>query len=76
MDIDHLFLGTPKQNTRDMFSKGRGRPGHKLEIEDVRAIKRVFIPEGIARKHIAAFFGVSVSTIDLLVTGKTWGGVT
>lgn len=27
---DHLFLGTPKQNTADMFLKGRARPGGKI----------------------------------------------
>jgi len=76
----HLFLGTKADNNRDMFAKGRGRPGmvagerhgrSKLSYKDVAEIR--------ARRHsgetlvaIARDFGVTHQAIHGVVTGRTW----
>ena len=78
---DHLFLGTKKENTDDMFFKGRQRnlgilkgQQHgeaKLKDEDVLRIR-----EAAARgeRHVAqaARYGVSASLIGLIVRRKAW----
>lgn len=57
---DHLFLGTPKENTADMIGKGRiardeRMPHTKLTPDDVRAVRAA---PGTARE-VAAQFGIS-----------------
>jgi hypothetical protein len=79
---DHLFLGTAKDNIRDMFRKGRGRPGRlagaahgraKLTEDDVRLI---LSQRGTKlEKELAAEFGVSQSQISNILTRQQWGHV-
>jgi hypothetical protein len=38
--IDHLFLGTAKDNTRDMFSKGRNKGNIKKNNHDIKIIRK------------------------------------
>lgn len=75
---EHLFLGTPKENTRDMVSKRRaaGPKGDKsatakLTWEQVRAIRSAGRGYG-TRKALAEAYGVRPETIDFIRQGKTW----
>lgn len=48
---DHLFLGTPQDNTDDMWAKGRGSIGSRanksdLTEETVASIRAEYIPRG------------------------------
>jgi DNA-binding CsgD family transcriptional regulator len=73
----HLFLGTPKANTRDMMRKGRranfeGERGQHAKLtnaqaEEIRQLCRLKVPQ----KEIALKYGVSVPT----VSGIKWNRV-
>lgn len=70
---DHLFLGTPKENTRDCMKKnrmplGEGRPFAKLTSDDVRKIKQ----SEKSDIELGKQFNVSDSAIYLIRAGKTW----
>lgn len=77
----HLFIGTPKQNTSDMVSKGRGSPPPirkgsknnqaKLHEQDVRAI-RERLAGGQTLKTLATEYGVTESAISYIRLRKTW----
>lgn len=70
---DHLWLGTPLDNTRDMMRKRRGRSGYaKLTLEDVDAIRaRVASGEKIA--DIAGSFPqVTAKSVWRVATGRTF----
>jgi transposase-like protein len=70
----HLFVGTPKENTRDMMRKGRHVPPPrtcKLTPDDVRAI-RLRLASGEAGTRIAAAFGVGHPSIYAIKAGRTW----
>ncbi len=78
---NHLSVGLPKDNTRDMISKGRradmrGEKGgrSKLSNEDVKRIReaRLF---GAMQKDLAAAYGVSVPTISTAIGGHYYGVV-
>lgn len=71
---DHLFLGTHKENTADMFAKKRSATGEehklsKLKEWQVLAIKK----DTRSQKAIAKEYGVSQSCISLIKIGKNWG---
>lgn len=74
----HLWLGTPKENTADMFrkkrdnrAKGERRPEHKLTDETVRQI-RIWIAEGISQRQIAKRLNVSQPAVCYVNTHKMW----
>lgn len=79
---DHLFLGTAKDNHRDMVMKGRhsrhgkpavmrgeAHPGAKLTDADAATI-RERRARGEPLKAIAKTYGVSISTISLVALGR------
>lgn len=82
---EHLFLGSKRDNTNDMLSKGRWREpepsrGSKAgtsklseqQVEEV--ISRLLAGE--TRTSIAESLGVSLSTISKIATGKNWAHLT
>lgn len=75
---EHLILGTQRDNVRDMWSKNRqgvkGMPGVKhplaiLKDSDVLEIRSNLFQSG---KSLAIKYGVSVATISMIRSGKTW----
>lgn len=73
----HLFAGTPADNSRDMTRKGRAagfrrkgsaHPRSKLTDDAVRAIRA----DRRLNKEIASDYGISASNISLIKTNKAW----
>lgn len=78
----HLFLGTPKDNSMDMASKGRNRNGcktvrgikhpfAKLTDEQVIAIKQ----STFTNKQTALKFGINESTVERIKSGRAWAHI-
>ena len=75
-NIDHLRLGTHKDNSKDMTDRNRQAKGSKngsskLTEQDIEPI-RLLISNGHTLKSIGDRYGVSHSTIWLLKAGKMW----
>lgn len=75
---DHLFLGTPADNTQDMLKKKRDNPqrgskssNSKLTEEQVIFIKEL-IRNGEKYSTIAKKFNVSAGAISLIANNKNW----
>lgn len=75
---DHLFLGTPADNSADMKRKGRSpsmtgtRNGHaKLSEDDVLAIRR----SARSNKSLARLYNVDRSMVSLIKSRKRWGHI-
>lgn len=71
----HLFLGSPKENQRDMYSKGRGHKARgskqgkaKLTEADIPKI----LADSRAIRKIARDYGVGSTSIWLIKNGVTW----
>ena len=78
---DHLFLGTPAENSADMMAKGRQtfgeiNPSAKITDEQVRDARLRYAAGGITQKQLAQELGISRSNVSLLVRGKAWKHVT
>lgn len=81
---NHLFLGTHKENMRDMIDKGRGdhlrnnntkgeRHGmHKLSLEQVECIRQLYAKGDISQSQLARNYHVRQGTIWYIVKNKTW----
>jgi len=80
---DHLFLGTAKDNTQDMMSKGRGRfPGSGMRGDrsgarsPQRRVRRDEVlrlyAQGMRQIEIAHVMGMSPSNVSYIVHGKSW----
>jgi hypothetical protein len=76
----HLFLGTVKDNMRDMFEKGRGKPGwvpgskngmSKLTESDIPEIFKLR-GEGKSQRAIADAFGACQQHISDILNRKAW----
>lgn len=73
---EHLYLGTPKENSQDCVLKGRfpDRKGEKnhsavLTREDVLDIRR---RESERRMDVAKEYGVSPEQIGNIIAGRSW----
>jgi hypothetical protein len=68
---DHLYLGTPAQNSRDMAVRDRS-PNRKLTDQQVRWI-RAQSALGVGYRPLARKLGVGVNTVARAIRGETWG---
>lgn len=73
---DHLFLGTPKDNMRDMIKKGRNLKGEqvhntKLTSSDVLNIRQKY-SNGVFQTILAKQYGIGQSTISRIILRKVW----
>lgn len=73
---DHLFLGKPIENSRDMVYKGRQTKGvkngaAKLTEDDVREIRKLSL-EGVGTMFLSRKYGVSRDTIWRAKTKRKW----
>lgn len=78
---DHLFLGTTQDNTDDMIRKGRkivirgnNLPQAKINDESVRDI-RSRCSKGESQKSVALHYGLSQSSVSLIVNRINWSHI-
>lgn len=78
---DHLFLGTQKDNVKDMMDKNRGgyKSFHgekhwasKLTMEQVERIREMYALGDYYQSQLAKKFGVSQQVISKVVNYKAW----
>lgn len=74
---DHLFLGTPMDNTQDMISKGRMIAGEdvthaKLTENDVRRIRGIHASGDVSVREIARRFPVCHQQISRIIRRTRW----
>lgn len=76
----HLFLGTHKDNARDMCAKGRhvvvtiGEKHHsaKLTTRKVKQIRAKYVPRKTSLAKLGRAFGVSAQVVHRIVHRKIW----
>lgn len=80
---NHLFLGTPADNSRDRELKGRSNhkgfslpgeknPRHKLTAIQVEEIRNRYAAGGITQQKLGAEYGVAQTVISRIVLFKNW----
>jgi hypothetical protein len=75
----HLFVGSSRDNTRDMIQKGRSRvigahgetnPAHKLTENDVRMIRALY--PRLSQVAIARRFRINQTIVSDIVRREIW----
>ena len=74
---DHLFAGTPADNSADCVSKGRAARGSqdgnaKLTEQAVLAIREKYARGGVGQRALAREYGTSQSTIQYALNRRSW----
>jgi len=76
---DHLFLGTPKDNTADMIRKGRNTPALgarngnvKLDRSVIPEIRYVYASGGLSLAAVGRMFSTSHRNVAHIVRRSTW----
>lgn len=79
VNVNHLFLGTPKDNTADKFSKNRGNLPQgeehwksKLTKKDVFKIRRLYKNKKFKQVELGEMFGVTQAQISYIVNDIFW----
>lgn len=84
---EHLFLGTPKDNVRDMCSKGRNSggtheglkgeksPHAKLKETQVKEIRFRYKQEKITTRKLALEYDISCANVSFIINRKVWASV-
>lgn len=77
---EHLWQGTPGDNSRDRDEKGRlpvgeQHPNAILTVEQVREIRTLVRDKAITRRQIACNFGISKATVDKIASRDLWASV-
>lgn len=75
--LEHLFLGTPAENSADRDAKGRNRRGETagralLSCADVLAIRAAYAERSMTMDAMAEKYGVSNGTIQAVVYRRNW----
>lgn len=82
VNIDHLYVGTPKQNSDDKFARGRyaygGRPGESaasatFRDADVTALRKEYAARPFDIPARASELGINHWNIRHALTGSTYG---
>ena len=70
---DHLFMGTPRDNSHDMIIKGRDDLRNRLTLtgEQVRKIRSLHA-SGISQSKVAALVGTSQATVSRIVLNQSY----
>ena len=75
---DHLFLGTQKDNIRDMISKGRGRLRHesgwysRFCADDIRRFRAMYASGEYTINSLARKLGITSGGMWKIIRRKTW----
>lgn len=81
---DHLWIGTAKENTRDMYHKKRQRqiirygennPSSKLTVKDVLEIREMYASGDLICEIAERFNKVSKTIVGDVARGKRWAWV-
>lgn len=72
VNVEHLFLGTQKDNLTDMIAKGRNAPWprwHRLTLVDKERIEDLS-RSGCTQKQISEWLGISTGVVSETLSGK------
>jgi hypothetical protein len=72
VNLDHLYLGTQRDNVRDMHARGRFVGHRTLSPADVADIRALLDDGRSTQSELAHLYGVRQSAISKIRTNRTW----
>lgn len=79
---EHLYEGTPKENTQDIFRRGRNprqdgehNGASKLTVHDVKNMREVLERFDFSHAQVAELFGCSRRLVGLINRRERWASV-
>lgn len=79
---DHLYLGTYKENMKDMqdrgrdnYAKGERAGASKLKAKEVLEIRKKYSTDNYSYDDLGKEYGVDKASIRSIIIGETWRSV-
>lgn len=79
---DHLYAGTPQDNSNDKISRGRGRWAcgekhnrSKITSDQVLEIRRLYKPGVVSHRDLGIMFGLHHTTVGDIINRKSWKSI-
>lgn len=77
VNVEHLYLGTQADNSRDRIERRRGKwgtahPSSKLTPNKVRASRQLYAEGLVSMRRLARLYGVSQPAIWRAIHRQTW----
>lgn len=66
----HLYLGTPKDNSWDRESRGRGNRSAKLSLLDIQNIRERYARGDITQRELGAKYSIHIMTVSQIINGR------
>jgi hypothetical protein len=84
--VDHLFLGTPAENVKDMMEKGRAKfPGainpkkheahHFTKLSELQVQRIRIVGDALTQKRLAELTHMSPQAISSVLRGECWASL-
>lgn len=76
-EIDHLFIGSVRDNVADQVAKGRQRRGEaintaRLSREQVEEIRRRYAAGDVSQDRLAVEYGIRQATVWQIIHRRSW----
>ncbi len=72
----HLFLGTQKDNIKDMMVKGRHATSTtRMSLEEAAKIRETYFNSDITLSELGVQFNISTTQVHRIVSNPDWGKV-
>ena len=77
----HIYLGTQKDNVRDMMERNRGgykamggddHPNRKITMDKANEIRRLWSLGGVFQRELGEKFGISQAVVSKILRGQAW----
>ena len=75
VNLEHLYVGTQKDNVQDMYRRGRNKGHRTVDVALVKEIRRLYKEGGCSQQQIADIYDLKQPAVSKIILRKTWSKI-